>query len=85
MRLSFARYRSEPIYDAMHEWNQWGYGKNVSLDSLARALGVPTSKGKMDGSEVFAYYKKGKLKEICDYCNADVEVTRKIYKRMQFE
>jgi len=23
VRLSFARYRSEPIYDAMHEWNQW--------------------------------------------------------------
>jgi predicted PolB exonuclease-like 3'-5' exonuclease len=41
--------------------------------------------GRLDGSEVFTYFKKGKLKEICDYCNADVEVTRKIYKRMQFE
>ncbi len=85
VRLSFARYRSEPIYDAMHEWNQWGYGKNVSLDSLARALGLGSSKKNMDGSEVFTYYKKGKYKEICNYCNADVEVTRNIYKKMNFE
>ncbi len=85
VRLSFARYRSDPIYDIMHEWNLWGHGRNVSLDSLARALGIQSSKTNMDGSEVFAYYKKGKHKEICDYCNADVEVTRKIYKRMNFE
>jgi predicted PolB exonuclease-like 3'-5' exonuclease len=84
MPLSFARYRSSPMYDIMHEWNQWGYGKNVSLDSLARALGIESSKTNMDGSEVFAYYKKGRYKEICAYCNADVEVTRKIYKKMNF-
>ncbi len=85
VRLSFARYRSEPIYDIMHEWNQWGGRSNVSLDALARAMGLETPKSKMDGSEVYTYYKKGKLKEICAYCNADVEVTRKIYKKMNFE
>jgi predicted PolB exonuclease-like 3'-5' exonuclease len=85
MRLSFARYRSEPIFDIMHEWNQWGGRSNVSLDSLARALGIGSSKKLMDGSEVYAYYKKGKLKEIRDYCNADVEATRKIYRKMNFE
>jgi len=85
MPLSFARYRNYPMYDCMHEWNQWSFGRGVGLDALARALGLPTSKTNMDGSEVFAYYKKGKIKEICAYCNADVEVTRKIYKRMNFE
>lgn len=85
VRLSFARYRSEPIYDIMHEWNQWGQNRGVSLDTLARAMGFQTPKSKMDGSEVYYYYKKGKYKEICAYCNADVEVTRKIYKKMQFE
>ncbi|HLM83792.1 MAG TPA: ribonuclease H-like domain-containing protein [Candidatus Bathyarchaeia archaeon] len=85
MRLTFAKYRSEPMYDVMHEWNQWSFGKGVGLDALARALGLPTSKTNMDGSEVYAYYKKGKIKEICTYCDADVEVTRKIYKRMNFE
>jgi hypothetical protein len=85
MRLSFAKYRSEPMYDVMHEWNQWSFGKGVGLDSLARALGFGSSKTNMDGSEVATYYKKGKIKEICAYCNADVEVTRKIYKKMNFE
>lgn len=85
VRLSFARYRSEPIYDIMHEWNQWSGRGSVSLDSLARALGIDSSKKLMDGSEVYTYYKKGKIKEICAYCNADVEVTRKIYKKMNFE
>jgi len=85
MRLSFAKYRSDPMYDVMHEWNQWSFGRGVGLDALARALSLPTSKTNMDGSEVATYYKKGKIKEICAYCNADVEVTRKIYKKMNFE
>jgi 3'-5' exonuclease len=85
MELSFARYRHYPMYDCMHEWNQWSFGRSVGLDSLARALGLPTSKTNMDGSEVASYYKKGKIKDICNYCNADVEVTRKIYRKMMFE
>ncbi len=85
MRLSFARYRNDPMYDVMHEWNKWSFGRGVGLDALARALGLPTSKTNMDGSEVATYYKKGKIKDICNYCNADVEVTRKIYKKMNFE
>jgi len=83
--LSFARYKHSPMYDVMHEWNKWSFGRGVSLDTLARALGLPTSKTNMDGSEVYTYFKKGKIKEICAYCNADVEVTRKIYKKMNFE
>ncbi len=85
VRLSFARYKSNPIYDIMHEWNQWSQRTSISLDVLARALGIGSSKTKMDGSEVYSYYKKGKYKEICNYCNADVEVARKIYKKMNFE
>src|SRR5262249_43208719 len=51
--LSFARYRSQPIFDTMHEWEKWGYGSKISLDKLARILGLPSSKaGGMDGSLV---------------------------------
>lgn len=39
----------------------------------------------MDGSEVWEYFKKGKIKEICEYCKRDVEVNREVYKRMVFE
>lgn len=83
--LSFARYRNEPIFDTMYEWSKWNTYNKISLDMLARALGLPSPKeGELDGSRVYEYYKKGKFDEICNYCNADVEVTRQIYKKMTF-
>jgi len=81
--ISFARYRDFPVYDIMWEWTKWQY--KISMDELAQALGLPTSKTALDGSAVHEYYQKGKYKEIQKYCNADVELTRKIFKRMRFE
>lgn len=83
--LTFARYRSEPIFDVMYEWSKWSTQNKVSLDSLAQVLGIPSSKKELEGSRVYDYYKKGKYSEIRTYCNADVEVLRRIYKRMMFE
>ncbi|MCK4352687.1 ribonuclease H-like domain-containing protein [candidate division WOR-3 bacterium] len=82
IKLSFARYRSDVIYDTMQEWEKWhGY---VKLDKLAKIFGLPSSKETLDGSKVYDYYKEGKLQAIYDYCLKDVELTRKIYKRMNF-
>ncbi len=82
--LNFARYRSEPIFDTMKEWSKWS-GGSVGLESLALALGIPTPKQGIDGSQVAEFYKAGKLKEILEYCQRDVETTRAVYKRMIFE
>lgn len=80
--ISFARFRSEPIYDTMCEWEKWsGF---ISLDKLAKALGFESSKGTLDGSKVYDYHQEGRTDEIYDYCMADVELTRKIYYRMNF-
>jgi len=80
--ISFRRYYSEQVFDIMHEWTKWnGY---ISMDELACALGIPSSKGDIDGSRVHEFYKKGKHQEIIDYCKKDVEVTRAIYKKMNF-
>ncbi len=67
----------------MWEWSKWQY--KISMDELAHALGLQSSKKDLDGSKVHAYYQKGKYQEIQSYCNADVELTRKIYKRMNWE
>lgn len=84
--LSFARYRSSPIYDIMWEWRKWAREPSINLDSLAKALGIPSSKGgAIEGKDVAQAYADGRIKEICDYCKKDVEVTRAIYKRMVFE
>jgi 3'-5' exonuclease len=81
--ISFARYRSAPIYDTMQEWSKWGR-EHVSLDLLSRALAIPSPKESLDGSKVYPYYCAGKLPEICDYCRRDVETVRRVYRRMTF-
>ena len=82
--LSFARYQNFPIFDTMCEWSNWGQGK-VGLEHVALAMGIPTPKEGIDGSEVWKFYQDGKVKDICDYCMRDVETTRAVFKRMAFE
>lgn len=84
--LSLAHYRNNPIYDLMHEWSKWNTQSRISLDVLAKALGFSSSKGgEVEGKDVAQAYLDGRIDEICRYCEKDVELTRKIYKRMNFE
>jgi len=76
-----ARPWSESIYDTMREWS--GTHSRISMDKLAKALKVG-GKGDMDGSMVWDYIQAGKLKEVRDYCASDIELVRKIHKRMTF-
>jgi predicted PolB exonuclease-like 3'-5' exonuclease len=58
-------------------------GRGGSLDDIAWALGIESSKtADLEGSRVFELYKAGKLAEIREYNLNDVRVTRKIYERM---
>ncbi|MEK7460696.1 MAG: ribonuclease H-like domain-containing protein [Patescibacteria group bacterium] len=83
--ISFARYRSEPIFDTMREWDNWSSSPSTSLDRLAKIFGYETSKQGIDGSQVYDFWKAGRTQEIYDYCARDVELTRKIYKRLTFQ
>jgi predicted PolB exonuclease-like 3'-5' exonuclease len=67
----------------MHEWSKWGR-EHVSLDLLARALGIPSPKECLDGSKVYPFYRAGKLAEICEYCKCDVDTVRQVYRRLTF-
>jgi len=85
VELSFARYRNQPLFDTMCEWERWGYGSKISLDRLARVLDLPSSKeGGVDGSRIHELFIAGEHKAIHDYCLRDVELTRLIYRRMVF-
>lgn len=85
VELSFARYRSQPIFDTMHQWNKWTPRKYVSLDRLAKVLGMESSKGQgIDGSRIYDKFCAGCHIEIADYCMRDVELVRDIYYRMAF-
>lgn len=85
VELSFARYRSHPIFDTMHQWNKWSPRKFISLDRLAKVLGLESSKGQgIDGGRVYDKFCEGCHGEIADYCMRDVELVREIYYRMSF-
>jgi predicted PolB exonuclease-like 3'-5' exonuclease len=81
--IPFTRFRNAPIYDTMQEWSKWGR-EHVSLDTLSKALGIPSPKENLDGSKVYPYYRAGKLKEIIEYCKRDVETVRQVYHRLTF-
>ncbi|MDO8444363.1 MAG: ribonuclease H-like domain-containing protein [bacterium] len=83
--LNFARYRSNPIFDTMKEWEKWG-AQGVSLHKLTIALGLASPKEEgIDGSKVYDFYLAGKTDEIIKYCKRDVDATRNVYKRMTFQ
>jgi len=83
--LNFARYRSNPIFDTMKEWEKWG-AQGTSLHKLSIALGLASPKEEgIDGSKVYDHFLAGKGEEICKYCQRDVDATRLVYKRMIFD
>lgn len=84
--ISLRRYASSPVFDTLHEWNCWnrsdGFG---SLDALAKTLNLESSKKDINGSKVAQYFAEGRIDEITDYCQADVDLTRRIYGKITFE
>lgn len=84
VNLPFVRYRSQPIFDTMKEWERWGM-RRISLGALAEALGLENSKSQgLDGSQVYDYFRNGRCDEIVDYCRRDVELVRAVYNRLNF-
>jgi predicted 3'-5' exonuclease similar to PolB exonuclease domain len=81
--ICFARFRSSPVYDVMWEFTHWRH--RFSLDELANILGLESSKRNgIDGGAVYDLFISGRHQEIADYNMRDVEVTRAIYRRLNF-
>jgi hypothetical protein len=80
--VNLADFHVRGVFDTMHRW--WLGGKrHVSLDDIAWALGIESSKtAEVEGSKVFELYQAGKLAEIREYNLNDVRLTRKVYERM---
>ncbi len=85
VRLSFAKYRCQPIYDTMREWDCWAYKNYTGLEKLAYVLGIPSPKeGDVTGANLYEAYLDGRYEEIYRYCMQDVKATRAVYRRMNF-
>lgn len=80
--VNLSEYNVRGVFDTMHRW--WlGAKRHVSLDDIAWALGIESSKtDEVEGSKVYELYQAGKLELIREYNLNDVRLTRKVYERM---
>lgn len=76
-----ARAKPWETEDTMLLWNP-ERDRRISLDRLCKTLRVPSSKGEMDGSKVWDYFREGRIEEIVAYCRADVVAMRTCHQRM---
>ncbi len=74
---------SDAVFDTMVEWRGVSGRGAGKLDVIAKALGLG-GKGDMDGSMVWDAIKNGEYDKVNKYCCEDVEMTRDIYKQMNF-
>jgi uncharacterized protein YprB with RNaseH-like and TPR domain len=73
-----------PHLDTMELWKFGDYKHYTSLDLLGTIFNIPSSKGKIDGSQVnHVYYKEKNLKKIADYCLGDVIAVAQLYLKMK--
>lgn len=72
----------DKVFDTSLQWA--GVGNRVKLDKLCLALGIPSPKDDMDGSQVAAYVAAGRIKEVAAYCRKDVAAVRDVWRRMTF-
>jgi hypothetical protein len=81
--VNLADFHVRGVFDTMRRWWLGDRRNRTSLDDLAWALGIESSKtAEVEGSKVFELYEAGKLAEIREYNLNDVRVTRKVYERM---
>lgn len=71
----------EQVYDTMTEWA--GTRGRISLDRLCKLLGIPGKDG-MTGADVWPAVQAGRIVEVAEYCRADVERVRSVYRRLNF-
>jgi predicted PolB exonuclease-like 3'-5' exonuclease len=73
------------VIDTKEIWQYGAFGSISALDLLCSSLGIESSKdGEIKGDGVHdGYWFDGKLKEIVDYCEKDVDVLIQIIKKFK--
>ena len=81
-RNYFNRFSSDAL-DLCDVLSSFGATAKLKLDELSRALGLPGKPNAIDGSQVEALFRAGKVQEIADYCVSDVINTYRIWLRYE--
>lgn len=67
------------LEDTMEMWRFGSFKGNSSLDSIAMAMGFPSPKEDMNGSEVADAFYCGRYNDIAAYCANDVLTLARVY------
>lgn len=74
------------IHDTLEMWKFGDYKNYTSLDLLANCLQLPTSKSDISGKDVGrVYWEEKDIDRISRYCQLDVYLTARIYRRLRYE
>ena len=84
LNLSGKRAWEIPHLDTMELWKFGDYKHYTSLDLLAALFNIPSSKSKIDGSQVnYVYHHDKDLETISEYCRADVVVLAQLFLKLK--
>ncbi|RZJ68433.1 MAG: 3'-5' exonuclease [Flavobacterium sp.] len=73
-----------PHLDTLELWKFGDYKHFTSLKLLTKILGIPSSKGDIDGSQVaHVFYVEKDIDRIITYCEKDVIATAQVFLRMR--
>ena len=73
-----------PVVDTLHMWRFGDYRHYTTLKLLAAALGVPSPKDDIDGSQVGdIYWREKDLQRIAKYCQKDVTTVANVILRFK--
>ena len=84
LRLPAALFHfDQPFFDTMrqikHFSAEYADERYVSLDAMARVLGIPQPKLFITGADCPRLHREGRYPEICTYCCVDVATTERAY------
>ena len=72
--------------DTLELWKFGDYKHFTSLKLLTKVLGIPSSKGDIDGSQVgHVYYVEKDIDRIVTYCEKDVIAVAQVFLRLRLE
>jgi hypothetical protein len=84
LNLSGRKAWEVPHLDTMEMWKFGDYKHYTSLDLLAALFQIPSSKNKIDGSQVnYVYHHDKDLEKIAEYCRADVIVLALLFLKLK--
>jgi predicted PolB exonuclease-like 3'-5' exonuclease len=82
VRDYFKRYTDDAV-DLCDVLSSFDARAKVSLDTLSRVLGLPGKPDGIQGSQVAAYVKEGRIQEVADYCETDLVNTYRVWLRYE--